>query len=321
VKTDLVKGEDEEPISSRGTPKRVRKAQRPVLAVPPLCPASLEPAWLRGRLILPQDPPGPGGDFVVLAAALRIVRGEIIALAGDAECDGSIDERTIACLRNVAARIPGFVPAQNEFFFVAHMKGFLQAGSRAVHDCWPVLLAKRYDEVIWHFDRTLQQFPKWREFTGTAEKDRLTPVEMAGVPALADIMIAALREDAAQELADSEIAGVLEALCAPLKSIAESIRQQVPVAMDESKLLLAYDLLGSIENIAKRTAEAALRSDRKGSVPAGTIEEPAGEKNDRGIAPSWMRRTLAGIAGAASASTLCSRLCWLEPIVAALGPS
>ncbi len=202
----------EDQIGDHGPLPR-RKKERGSLRTPEapsLRPAALEPAWSKGRLILLSNSAEIDSDSVVLATALKLLRAEIASLAEDADRDDSINQRSIACLRSVAARIPGYAPAQDELFYLAHLKEFLEGHAKVICDKWPVFLAKRFDEVTFHFDHTVRQFPKWRDFVRNAEKDRLTSKEAAEVPALANMIIAALREDEAQNLIDPAIPSALE---------------------------------------------------------------------------------------------------------------
>ncbi len=50
-----------------------------------------------------------------------------------------------------------YVPAQNELFYLAHVKKFLEAYPKVLNYEWPAFLAKRFDAVALHFDRTVWQ--------------------------------------------------------------------------------------------------------------------------------------------------------------------
>jgi hypothetical protein len=133
----------------------------------------------------------------------------------------------------------------------------------------------RFAAVTDFFDRTIEQFPKWRHFVSDAEKDPLTCEEAAEIPVLAHVMVAALRESEARNFIDPAIPSALEVFQAPLlfqaPSQSESLRQEEQFGRpgEASKLLLANDLFASIDNVAKRTAEAALE--------IKTFGEPNGE--------------------------------------------
>jgi hypothetical protein len=306
-------------IADRGPPRRRKKeGSLGTPEAPPLCPAALEPAWSKGKLILLSKPAESDSDSVVLATALKLLRAEIASLAEDADRDDTINQRSIACLRSVAARIPGYVPAQDELFYLAHVKEFLEAYAKVIYDKWPALLAKRFDEVTLHFDHTVRQFPKWRDFVRNAEKDRLTLNEAAEVPALANMIIAALREDEARNLVDPAIPSALEFFHVPLQSGIERAARQPLGTLEASELLLANDLLESINNITKLTAEAALEFKYFGPPNGKTNfanDAVSSVEKDSGQGYIWMIRTLLGIITSAPTLALRSKCCWLKSIV------
>ncbi|MCI0468075.1 MAG: hypothetical protein L0Y57_13930 [Beijerinckiaceae bacterium] len=288
--------------------------------VPPLRPAALEPAWSQGKLILPPVPEANDCDFVVLATALKLVREAIFALADDASCSGAANERSIACLRNVAARIPPYVPVQSEFFYLAHVKGFLEGSSGVILKEWPSVLANRFVEVTRHFDLTIRQFPKWRDFVRNAEEEQLTSGQIGGLPALADMMVAVLREGEAQDFVDPAIPLALEIFHAPLQGGIASGGPHLPGTLEASKLLLARDLLESVDNIAKRTAEAALalrNSAARNGKPVEAIDTCLPGKGGNSF--QWMTRALTAIVEGTAAESMCHKFLWIEPVVALLG--
>src|ERR1700745_2137144 len=101
---------------------RERSQGLPTPEVPPLRPAALEPAWSRGRLDLLLRSAKGYGEPVVLVTVFKLLRMDITSLADEADRDGNIDQRSIASLRSVAGRIPGYIPAQEELFYLAHLK-------------------------------------------------------------------------------------------------------------------------------------------------------------------------------------------------------
>ncbi len=111
-------------IAEHGPVRRPEKELRPPPPpeVPPLRPAALEPAWSKRKLILLCNSARSNSDSVVVAAALKLLRAETATLAHDA--DGNIDQRSIASLWNVAECIPGYAPAQDELFYLAHLRRF-----------------------------------------------------------------------------------------------------------------------------------------------------------------------------------------------------
>jgi hypothetical protein len=91
-------------------------------------------------------------------------------LGANADFDGNIDQKS-AHLRSVAGRIPVCAPTQDELFYLAHLKEFLEAYAKTANNEWPDFFVSRLAAVTDHFDRTIQQFPKWRDFVSNAEKD------------------------------------------------------------------------------------------------------------------------------------------------------
>ena len=171
-------------------PRRRRKKEpkpSPVPEIPPQRPAALEPVWSNGKLVLPPRPARTDGDKRANAAALKALRAELVELADDVEFEPSnFDKRAAIYLRRIAKRISDRVPPQHELFRLAHVKEYLQAYGTTVNDQWPEHLAARYHALTLHYDRTVRQFPKWREFVRNAQEDRLTHEQAAKVPALAN---------------------------------------------------------------------------------------------------------------------------------------
>jgi hypothetical protein len=111
-----------------------------------------------------------------------------------------------------------------------------------------------------HFDRTVRQFPKWREFVRNAETDRLTPAQAAEVPSLANAFVEALRDEDAREFINPSVPTALQMLQAPLQPPGESDMDRPPLANEQIRPGLAEDVVESINNIAKRAVEAVLAS-------------------------------------------------------------
>jgi hypothetical protein len=264
-------------------PKRRRKKEpkpSPVPEIPPQRPAALEPVWSNGKLVLPPDPASTDGDLGALVAALKVLRAEIAELADDADGEANIDKRSIIYLRRKAEGIPNHAPAQDELFRLAHAKEFLEGYARTVNEEWPDFLTQRFHKLTLHFDRTVRQFPKWRDFVRNAEKDRLTPEQVAGVPGLTNAFVEAMRDEDAREFIDPSIPEALDSLQAPLHANSPSDTDRPPLASEPIKLL-PEDVIESINNIAKRAVEAALASD-VGAKP-GAIAKSVAKKNAGGL--------------------------------------
>jgi hypothetical protein len=122
----------------------------------------------------------------------------------------------------------------------------------------------------------VRQFPKWREFVRNANKDRLTSERAAAVPAIADVTVEILRDEDAQEFADAAIPNALESLNAPLApTIAGDGQPLDPI--EAGYALLAEDVLESINNILKATAEGLLVCATSGKAAAKAIGSTAME--------------------------------------------
>lgn len=307
----LVNDEIKELIGRQGPRRRRGKlpAAVPASGVPALCPAGLEPAWVAGRLTLPRQAAESDRECVVTEAAFKLLGAKLSALADEAEGDRAISQRSVMCLRSVAAHIPGSPPPQHELFYLAHVKGFLEEHAKIVEGEWPDALLRRFTETISHFDLLVRQFAKWREFLAEAERNPPPPQEASAIPALAMVMIAVLREDETQNFIDSAIPSVLELFQAPLLSGVTG-DPQISGPGEASKLLLAKDLFLSMENIAKRIAEAALNTRAGAASPVGAQAS--------GKVHFWMARTLTKIETSMRPLGLREKLCWLEPVASFL---
>ena len=302
-------------IAGHGSARRRRTEQvsLPVSEVPPPRAAALEPFWRCGKLVLPRDSAESDLELVVMAAAFKLLRAEITALADDAARDPTIRQRTIVCLRSVAERIPPCTPSQDELFYLAHVKGLLEEYAKIIQAEWQDIFAKRIAKGILHFGHIVQQVPKWRDFVGNAETDPLTLEEAAEIPALANVLVAVLREDQARNLIDPAIPSALEMFQASLRWLRPE--QQITGPGQASKLLLAKDLFLSIENITKRIAEAVLET-KYSPGPGGQtrLASHALSSSDKSSGQAYLRttRTLSKIMASAPAQALKSKFYWLE---------
>ncbi|MGB6325696.1 MAG: hypothetical protein WBG11_07955 [Methylocella sp.] len=325
-------------------PRRRKREPKPSTApnIPPQRPAALEPVWSNGKLVLPSHPASTDGDPEALVAALKVLRAEIAELADDADGEANIDKRSIIYLRRKAEGIPNHAPAQDELFRLAHAKEFLEGYATTVNEEWPDFLAQRFHALTLHFDRTVRQFPKWRAFVRNANKDRLTSERAAEVPAIAEVTVEILRDEDALEFADAAIPNALESLNAPLApSIADDGQPLDPI--EAGYALLAEDVLESINNILKATAEGLLvcATSSKAAAKAigSTAKETAagfasearksivdeGKRLGKGTGPAltkWGKRIL--FSGATAAAPSFARLLihafpekfgWLQPVM------
>ena len=303
----FVNHEIKELIARQGPGRRRMKLRVavPTSGVPALCPAALEPAWVAGRLTLPRNAAESERESVVTEAAFKLLGAKVSALADQADFDPVISQRSVVCLQSVAARIPGSPPPQHELFYLAHVKGLLEEHAKIVEGEWQDALMRRFAETILHFDLLVRQFAKWRDFLAEAERNPMPPQEAAAIPALAMVMIAVLRKDEAQNFIDPAIPSALELFQAPLLSDMTG-NPQISGPGEASKLLLAKDLFLSMENIAKRIAEAAL----DGRV--GAASQIGAQAS--GPVHFWSARTLTKIETSTRPLGLQEKLCWLEPV-------
>jgi hypothetical protein len=229
-------------------------------------------------------PPGSArtdGAPDALTAALDALRAELIDLADDVEAEPRVfDKRIVPYLRRIAARIPGQVPPQSELFRLAHAKESLQGYVGTVNEQWPDHLAQRFHKFTHLFDRTVRQFPKWRGFVRNAETDRLTPEQVAAVPNFAKEFVEAMRDDDAQEFIDPALPVALENLQSPLHPDRQRVDDQLTGASAPMNVLLAEDIVESINNTVKLTVEAALASaasvERKAKADSSTKKDGVG---------------------------------------------
>ena len=221
---------------------------------------------------------------------------------------------------NAQLFISGVKPKEFPTTLRRRMNCFASPMRKTVNKEWPDFLAQRFHVLTLNFDRTVRQFPKWREFVRNAQKDRLTAEQAAEVAALANAMILALREGEARSLIDQVLPSALEALNAPLQWEIEP-REKALDPIKSGKLLLAEDIVESVDNILKRIAEAALTIKNFGSYygqkwKEGFAKEAlSSAEKDGGKAFIWMKRTLIGIMTGTPALALLSQFGWLKPLL------
>ena len=133
----LVNHEFKELIARQGPGRRRTKlrAAVPASGVPALCPAALEPAWIAGRLTLPRHEAESDRESVVTEAAFKLLGAKVSALADEADGDRVISQRSVVCLRSVAARVPGSPPTQPCLAAVLHFLPELRDPARLC--LWP----------------------------------------------------------------------------------------------------------------------------------------------------------------------------------------
>ena len=262
----IVNSEIKRLIAEDAPPPRRKRDQKPsdLPEIPPPRPAALEPIWSEGKLILPSISLQTDGDSEAVVAALKVLRADIAELADDADGEANIDKRSLAYLRRNAERIPDHSPTQDELFRLAHVKEFLEAYSTVANDEWPNFLAKRFHALTLHFDRTVRQFPKWREFVRNAEKEPFTPEQAVEVPRIRAAFVNALRAPDAQEFIDVEIPDALEKLEQSLTATAHEMNAEKSlVAEDVIESSEQYRQGGGCEPLSTRPEKAKARSEAK----------------------------------------------------------
>jgi Leucine-rich repeat (LRR) protein len=298
--------------------------------IPVAAPAAIEPILSKGRISLPADAAATDLSEDTRDAALSALKTDLGELATDVEGEANIDHRVAKLLRDVAALVPQSGPPQDVLFRLAHKEEVLVAYAPTVNNEWPQVLASRYHVVCRQFDRTMRQFPKWREFKRNAAKDQLAPEQLAQAAPIAQQAIDALADKSTEPFVDPKVPQSLEQLAAPLQPQQHAAARDI---IEASKELLVEDVVESINNILKRVAEVALA--------AGLTGKEAGAKYAKGLAKGfieaakkqgpkdgaallkWARRFLVGSGGTAAAVAFIQRLvqtfpekfAWLEAVV------
>jgi Leucine-rich repeat (LRR) protein len=302
--------------------------------IPGPAPAALEPIFSNGRISLPFDAVAADLGEDTRDAALSALKTDLGELAADVEGEANVDRRAARLLRNVGALVPQTGPPQDVLFRLAHKEEVLVAYAPTVNKEWPEILASRYHVVCRQFDRTMRQFPKWREFKRNAAKDRFTPEQLAEVPPIARQAIDSLADEGTEPFVDPEVPQSLEELAAPLRPQQHGDAGNI---IEASKELLVEDVVESINNILKRVAEVALA--------AGLTAKEAAEHYAKGLAKGlidaakkqgskdgaallkWARRFLVAGGGATAAGAFIQRLiqtfpekfAWLEAVIKFFG--
>jgi hypothetical protein len=149
------------------------KPELPIV-VPAQSPAAIEPVWDGERIVLPQTPMRADLDADGMTAALASLRNALGQLADDAELESNIDKRAVRKLRRLAEMIPQDVPTQAALFSLAHAQESLRQFQASVTHEWPDVLAGDYAALMLQYERTVRQFPRWREFARNAERGKLS---------------------------------------------------------------------------------------------------------------------------------------------------
>jgi hypothetical protein len=241
------------------------------ISIPRQRPAAVEPYWLDSRLVLPTSPAFSELELDTLAAALRSLRDGLFALSNAAEAESNVDKRAVRVIKQIAGLIPETVPPQDSLFTIAHGLEWLTGYQTTVNKEWPDVLAMQYASVAIQYDRTVRQFPRWREFVRNSELDRIVSSdEVAGAVAAAKEVEAILRDPVSATIVDAAIPNAFQRLASWLSNNSQDGLKE---REDRDFNLLASDLLESIDNVAKRLAENTLKGAQSAQSIARLIPE------------------------------------------------
>jgi Leucine-rich repeat (LRR) protein len=194
---------------------RAKEQDKKPPRIPDAAPAAIEPIFSKGRISLPADAAAADLSEDTRDAALSALKTDLGELATDVEGEANIDHRAAKLLRDVAALVPQSGPPQDVLFRLAHKEEVLVAYAPTVNNEWPQVLASRYHVVCRQFDRTMRQFPKWREFKRNGAKDQLAPEQLAQAAPIAQLAIDALADKSTEPFVDPKVPQSLEQLAAP----------------------------------------------------------------------------------------------------------
>ncbi len=223
------------------------------LDIPPLRAAAIEPIVRGDRLTLSGSSIKSDLERGSLPAALKALKNEITSLVSDLQFD-NIDPRFSVYLQKLERALPTRAPKQIQLFEVAHKLEVLESYSDTVNEEWPNLLAARYHSMVRAYDRTMRQFPKWREFNYNASISHTMEIAGTKVESATVATVDALRDNSISDHIDSRLPSALDKILASLDLRRE--RDFIPV----SKSKLQSDILDSINNTFKTIASAAIES-------------------------------------------------------------
>lgn len=247
-------------------PEREPAASNPDVEAPPLIPlpkpAALEPVLRAGKIALPKNPVASDLKGQSLAAALKALQKQIALVANEAALAAiqspQIDKRHIEYLKKLSARVPPSRPRQEALFSFGHELQTLEHYQKIVGVEWPDFLAAQYLAMVRAYDRTLRQFPKWREFKNNATKGDIRTEDLADIRDIAQTISENLQSPHFEADFDEEIPVAVEALLNGLAD--QDVKPDQRWEMEEAKLELAADILESINNLYKICAELLIKS-------------------------------------------------------------
>ena len=302
--------------------KKAEPQQTPL--APPSIPlartAALEPVIRSNTLKLPKTAAKTDLKGESPTAALKALKRQMASLSAALKDETNIDKRIIAYLDTLEMAVPEKRPRQVVVFELGHEIRLLQGYANQVNAEWPELLAQRYHAMTLGYERTIRQFPKWREFYANAAKDTLAPEQIEKAPEAAKAVIEALRA--------SDVAAHVDAdLTEAVQTIAERL-----VTSDATKEEIAADLLESLSNIFKAVAVPALAGAKAytKSTSSGFVEAAGKQgKKDGASVFKWTRKIILACVsgGIVSGGTLLANwlgltfphyFTWLPPVAAFL---
>jgi hypothetical protein len=213
--------------------------------IPPQKPAAIEPVWVGGVLSLPRNAVPADLPTNNLEAALEALGRDIESLIEEASDVGNIDQRLIIYLKHIAGMIPTASSDQPSLFRLGHAFEVIEQAQTTVDDEWPDVLGFRYMGLRLAFERTLKQFPAWRQFRQNAADLRLSRTEIVAAPQLALDLAETLRDPEIATIVAPEIPDELEMLSHSMDG--ENWQHE----LDDASEQLAADLLESSSNILK----------------------------------------------------------------------
>jgi hypothetical protein len=226
--------------------------------IPSQSPAAIEPLWQDGRLVIAATPAAVDLDGVGLAGALASLKASIGQLADDAEVESNIDRRMVRKLRRLADLVPDYPPDQATLFTLGHAQEALREFQGTVAAEWPDVLAADYSALVTQYEKTVRQFPRWREFARNAAKNDLSMGDALEIAASTERAVEVLRDEVPSEIVDAAIPTLLEKLrgLMPDRAALDRIDEAISGGAEE----VALDLLESIDNILKRLAERMIEA-------------------------------------------------------------
>ncbi len=243
------------------------------VTIPLQKPAAIQPVWRDGVLTLPQGSAPSDSSAETVAASLAALKEDMLDLIAEARQVPNIDQRFISSLERLVNRLPSEAPDQVSLFRLGHSEDAFLGYIKTVSEEWPDFLAARYISLIQGLDRTLRQFPVWRQFKRNAAQDILSDHDRTLLPELTTTLVEELRGDDLNDFVDPSLPQEIERLSAELSAAQTEAAAQSDV--DE----LALDLAESVINTAKGIFEPFSRFGAafKDQIKKEKIPEVAGK--------------------------------------------